>query len=56
MLSNSYRLSQALGAILTTTIKLAAISAPATPVTNIMLPLLAGNFPLIIQCWLSKYL
>jgi hypothetical protein len=52
----SHLFSKAVGATASTTTKLVTMRKNAIKVTKATLPRLAGNFPLIIQCWLSKYL
>lgn len=56
LLVSPYLFSNALGSTTTTTTKLVIINANVINVTNAILPLLAGNFPLMIQCCDSKYL
>lgn len=54
--SISSHFSKLLGSTTRINTKLATISSNAIKLMSAILPLLAGNFPLIIQCWLSKYL
>lgn len=51
---NHHRFSKTPGSTTQTTTKLVTINAAATAVTKNTLPLLAGNFPRMIQYWLSK--